>query len=201
MVSRRILYNITGLVIVYGLLGCFLGGNCNWQNPPPDKIFDVYFAVASVNDPGNWHSSCQYKPSNDFYRDFVDNNGNRDLNKLVNISYNSSGNKYWFEYGGDGKSYCLDDDTWSTPYCQNKLELKAINTSHPQTIWVNLNSQCHQCGNHPSYSATWWKFEKNFRAKTLTPCDNASITLAIQSNNVTCTTGTPFGCGSGEVQD
>lgn len=202
MYLNRLGYNSIGLMVVMIISSCIIGiGSDCIPNPPPDKIFDVYFALSNVEDPGTWHSSCQYKPSNDFYRDNVDNNGNRDLFNLVSFPYDNYGNTYWFEFGGDGKYYCLDDDTWSTPYCQNKLELKDINTSYPQIIWVNLNSQCHKCGDYPSYSGTWWKYESLFNAGTLSPCNNPAINLSLKSNHTTCNAGTNFGCGIGEVQD
>lgn len=167
------------------------------QGPLPSIIQDIYFGVSNVSPPTPW--SCDLRPSDNFYRDHIDSN--RNIFNLVTFPYDNFGNQFWMEYGAQGKYFCLDDDTYETPFCTNQIKMTDINVSVAQLVWIQLVSQCHQCGDFPNHSGSWWKYEFLYGANTLGSCNVPPVFLSLQSNNTVCTPNTDFGCGPDEVQE
>lgn len=173
-------------------------------------INDVYFGVSGVeyidkwcNDGYQGCSGCYDQPS-DFPTDEL---GRIDLFDLVNEDYNSyDDDKFWFQYGGNGQQYCVDDEIRATMHGADCLVLPDMPTDCVLTIWIQLLSECDQCV-EGQQGGTWWKWEKEFGADELpiSLCGKGTtgslIELELKNDRTSCPNLVEdWGCGAGESQ-
>jgi hypothetical protein len=224
MIKKAFITSITGVFLFCIISFAFLSlkpdlptGECTGMITD-----DIFFGIRNLTELNTWCSddfsepcinlACISQPSDQDYLHPTE--GTRDLLVLVNDIYRTNAGfqnsfNYWIEYGGDGQEICADDDVDDNIQF-NCLVLENVNISCPQTIWIQVSTECDDCvavegnPNSPVTVGTWWKWKQMFGADELPAgacLGGSNVFLNLQDLRTNCTNlNTEWGCGPGEIQ-